>query len=137
MDSKKVMHFDYGTHFTAVCVDYTNDRLYACDTSGYIWQLEVDTATADNAVAIDWQIQSKEFSDPLYKYFPRYAKYDLDVTSGTAYGYILLNGTVKQTHTITGSRLTRFRHVTGCTGDRLALRLSGSGVVSIYGAEVE
>jgi hypothetical protein len=137
IDNKKVCHFDYGVEFSSACVDYTNEKLYACDSSGYIWELEVESATTDNAVAIAWQIQSKEFSDPLYKYFPRYAKYDLDVTSGTAFGYILLNEEIKQTHTITGKRQTRFRHITGCTGDRLSLRMAGSGVVSIYGAEVE
>lgn len=137
MDTKKVCHFDYGVEFTAACVDYTNDKLYACDSSGYIWELEAESATTDNGTAIDWQIQSKVFSDTLYKYFPRYAKYDVDVVSGTAYGYILLNEEVKQTHTITKSRNTKARHITGCTGDRLSLRLAGSGVVSIYGAEVE
>jgi hypothetical protein len=137
MDNKRVCHFDYGTEFTAACVDYTNDKLYACDSTGYIWELEAESATTDNAVAIDWQIQSKVFSDTLYKYFPRYAKYDVDVVSGTAYGYILLNETIKQTHEITGSRNTKKRLVTHCTGDRLSLRLAGSGTVSIYGAEVE
>lgn len=137
MDNKRVCHFDYGTEFTAACVDYTNDKLYACDSTGYIWELEAESSTTDNAVAIDWQIQSKVFSDTLYKYFPRYAKYDVDVVSGTAYGYILLNETIKQTHEITGSRNTKKRLVTHCTGDRLSLRLAGSGTVSIYGAEVE
>jgi len=137
MDNKKITHYDYGVEFSAACVDYTNDKLYACDSTGYIWELEAESATTDNAVAIDWQIQSKVFSDTLYKYFPRYAKYDVDVVSGTAYGYILLNETVKQTHTITGSRLTKKRLVTHCTGDRLSLRLAGSGISSIYGAEVE
>lgn len=137
MDTKKICHHDYGVEFTAACVDYTNDKLYACDSSGYIWELEAESATTDNGTAIDWQIQSKVFSDTLYKYFPRYAKYDVDVVSGSAYGYILLNEAVKQTHTITGSRNTKARHITGCTGDRLSLRLAGSGVVSIYGAEVE
>lgn len=137
MDSKKVTHYNYGVEFTAACVDATNNRLYACDSSGYIWQLENISATDDNGTAIDWQIQSKQFADPLYKYFPRWAKYDVDVVNGNANAYILLNETVKQTHGITGSRNTRKRLITHCTGDRLSVRLSGSGVVSFYGAEVE
>jgi hypothetical protein len=134
----RTVHYDYGTQFTAGCVDYTNDRLYVCDSSGYVWQLENESATTDNGTAISWQIQSKTFADTLYKYFPRYAKYDVTVgTGGTAKGDILLNEESKQTHTLTGSRLTRKRLVTGCTGDRLSVRLTGTGTITIYGLEVE
>ena len=130
-------HYDYGIEFTVACIDYTNDKLYIGASTGYVYQIEKEDATDDNGTAIAWQIQSKVFSDPLYKYFPRYAKYDLDVTSGTAYGYILLNEAVEQTHTISGSRSTKKRLVTHCTGDRLSIRLSGSGVSTFYSAEVE
>lgn len=138
MQAQRTIHYEFGTQFTTGCIDHTNDRLYVCDSSGYIWQLENESATTDNSTAISWQVQSKAFADPLYKYFPRYAKYDVTVGSGgTAQGDILLNETSKQAHTLTGTRNTRKRLITGCTGDRLSVRISGTGTVTIYGAEVE
>lgn len=134
--SKRIVHHSYSSLMKTAAFDLTNNRLLTGDTDGYIWEIEKSDLTDDDGTAIAWQLQSKNYNQ-YYKYFPRYAKYDVSVISGTAYGYVLLNDTVKQTHTITGDRNTRKRLVTGCTGDRLAVRLSGSGRVQIYGAEIE
>lgn len=134
--SKRIVHHSYAAAMKTAAYDYTNKRILTGDTSGYIWEIEKVELTDDNGTAIAWEIQSKNFNQ-YYKYFPRYAKYDVKVNGGSATGYILLNDTVKQSHTITGDRISRKRLVTGCTGERLAVRLSGSGSVQIYGAEVE
>lgn len=136
-EAQKISHHSYASTWRAVGIDHTNKRLLAADTSGYVWKWEDVDSTDDGGTAIAWQIQSADFNQ-LRKYFPRYARYDVKVGTGaTAAGYILLDETSKQTHTIIGDRLTRKRLVDGCTGDRLAVRLSGSGSVDIFGVEIE
>ena len=134
--TNRIVHCDYAFDFRTVAVDATNNRLLAGDSSGYIWQWENINLTDDEGTAIDWQIQSKDFNQ-LNKYFPRYARYDVTVNGGSAIGYILMDDNIKQTHTLIGNRQTRKRLVAGCTGDRIAVRMAGSGGVLIYGAEIE
>lgn len=133
----KLSHYDYSKKFYFVTVDRTNERIIAVDNSGFVWVLEDGGMTSDGGTAISWEVESKSFSDGVYKYFPRYAKYDVDITNGTATGYVLLNDASVQTHALTGSRQTRKRHVAGVTGDRLGVRVSGSGVAKIRQVEVE
>jgi len=135
--TNKTVHYDYSQTFRCVTVDRANNRLLAVDNSGYIWQIEDTDRSDDYGTAISWQIQSKSFSDRLYKYFPRSAKYDVElVNGGTCNGYILLSDEIKQTHSITSSRNTRKRLITGCTGDSLSIRLSGTGGIKIREVEV-
>lgn len=137
LHSQKLVHHVYAATFRAVGIDHTNSRLLAGDAVGYVWKWEDIDSADDGGTAIAWQLQSADFNQ-LRKYFPRYARYDVAVGTGaTAAGYILLDTVSQQTHAITGNRLTRKRLVTGCTGDRLAVRLSGTGTVDIYGAEIE
>lgn len=131
LNNAKASYYDYGQTFPCIAIDRTNDRIIAADNAGQIWQLE--TGTNDNGTTISWELESKAFSDSLYKYFPRYAKYDVD---GTATGSILLDDEVKQTHAIT-SRNTKKRHIAGVTGNRLGVRLSGSGSITIRQVEIE
>jgi hypothetical protein len=71
-------------------------------------------------------------------HFPRYAKYDVDASEATeCTGEIIVNDVVVQSHTISGARNVRYRHIDTCNGQRCALRISGSGPVSIYAAELE
>jgi len=134
----KTVLYSYGQTFPVVGIDYYNDRLLAVDTSGYVWEIEDPDSIDDDGTAISWSIQSKDYSDQLRKYFPRWARYDLTLgTDATATGTILLNGESKQTHDLTVSRKTKKRLITGCTGDRVAIRMGGTGPVDIFAAEVE
>jgi hypothetical protein len=134
--TNRSVHHTYPVAFKLAAIDNANARMLAVDVNGYVWTWDVLTLTDDDGAAIDWQIQSKDFSQ-YYKYFPRYAKYDVQVIDGTAQGEIIMDDMSKQTHLLTGDRLTRKRLVDTCTGDRLAVRLSGQGRVNIYGTEIE
>jgi hypothetical protein len=133
LETNRTEHYDYGQTFRTITADRTNNRILAVDDSGYVWVLEDTSVTTDDGTAIAWQIQSKEYSDQLYKYFPRYAKYDVD---GTATGTVLLDGSSHQTHSIT-SRNTKKRLITAGTGDRIAVKVNGSGTVTVREVEVE
>lgn len=136
--NQKTVHYNYNdTSFRAVAIDFTNGKLIAGDTTGYIWELESLTNTDDNGTVIAWDIESKSFADQLYKYFPRYAKYDVELTGeAAATGKVLLDDVIKQSHTIS-SRNIRSRLITGCAGSRLGVRITGTGQAKIYMAEVE
>ena len=132
---KKVVHYQYPVAFRTIAVDHYNQRLLAADTSGYIWHIEDRDLTTDEGAAIAWKLQSKDFS-LFKKMFPRMARYDVEIgTSAT--GYILLNGVSKQTHALTVDRQNKRRLITGCTGDRLAIRLEGTGEVRIHKVEID
>jgi hypothetical protein len=138
LETDRTVHYDYGETFKSINIDRTNNRIIALDNSGYIWEIQDSDSTDDDGTAISWQIESKAYSDQLYKYFPRYAKYDVDVGSGaTATGTVLLNDTSHQTHSITGSRKTKKRLITSGTGDRIGVRINGTGTVTFREAEVE
>jgi hypothetical protein len=95
------------------------------------------TKTHDDGTAISYDLQSKEFVQ-FPKYFPRFARWDVNLNNGaTATGEVLLEGVVKQSHPITTDRQTRKRHVASCTGQRLSVRVHGTGPVDIYAVEVE
>lgn len=134
LGTKRVEHFDYGQEFSAVCIDETNGRILAADDAGYLWILE--DGTTDNAVAISWDWQSAEVSDQVRIYMPRSAKYDVEV-GGAATAQVILDGSSIQSHTLTGSRVTTKRLITGDNGKRLQSRIYGTGAVSIYGLELE
>lgn len=131
----QVIHHQYPVAFRTLAIDHHNKRLLAGDIAGYVWEIDKLGATDDAGSTISWAIQGGEYSQ-LRKYFPRYARYDVNV-EGTATGEILLDDVTKQTHTLTGNRLTKKRLVDGCTGDRLSMRITGTGQVNIYGVEIE
>jgi hypothetical protein len=133
----KTQHYDYGVDFATATIDIVNDRILAADTSGYIWELEDADLVSDAGTAISWDYQSGEVSDQLRQYFPRSAKYDVEVASGTAVAHVMLDGVSKQQHTLSGSRNSTKRLVDTCTGKRLQCRITGTGAVSIWGAELE
>ena len=138
MATKRPVHYEYGKALSAVCVDETNDRILAGDSDGYVWILEDASIATDGGTAITYDWESMEASDQVRRYFPRYAKYDVEVGSAaTCAGQVILDDAVKQSHTLTGSRNTKKRHVTHCNGNRLRSRVTGTGTVSLYAAEVE
>ena len=121
-----------------MCIDNTNQHLLAGCIDGFIRIIEEISITDDDGSPVNWDIESAAFS-AFHKYFPRYARYDIDLLDGNALatGFIKLNGNAVQTHPLTESRQIRKRLVSCSTGDRLSLEMSGSGLVDVYAAEVE
>lgn len=141
-DSGRSTYYEYNdgsvVQFRALCTDDTNDRLIAADSDGYIRVLEDITATDDSGQDISWEAQTKDFILQTRAHFPRFVKYDVDASAATSCtGSVLLEDAVHQTHTITGDRNTRYRHVATGNGNRMAHRISGVGPVSIYAIESE
>ena len=131
-------HISYAFQIGAATVDSVNNRILGLDSLGYIRELDDADATTDDGTAIAWQVETKAYTDQLYKYFPRKAKYDINLGTGaTATSSILLDDTVIQTHALTTSRSTKSRLVNGKNGDRLGVRIAGTGAVTIRMAEVE
>jgi len=138
LTSQRTWYYSYPWEIVSVAVDHANNRLLAGTTTGKIYQLEDTTKTLDDTTAISWEIESKDFSLQTRAHFPRYAKYDIDASSATsATGKIVLDGTVHQSHALTGNRNTRRRLVDTGNGERESLRVTGSGPISIYAIEAE
>lgn len=133
--NKKVVYYNYPFEIVSVEIDHTNNYLLAGCSDGFIRILE--TGTDDDGTAIDWEIQSKDYTLATRAHFPRWAKYDVDITSGTVTGKIILDDAVLQTHNITLSRNTKRRLITSNNGQRCAFRISGTGVATFYSAEME
>ena len=118
--------------------DDTNKRILAGDSGGYIRVLENRSVTTDSGTAITFDVESKDFNLQTRAHFPRQIKYDIDASSAvTCAGSVILDDVTLQSHTITGSRDTRYRLVTVGNGKRLSLRVNGTGVVKIYAIEGE
>ncbi len=118
--------------------DETNDRTLIGDNTGYVREIEKISQTRDETTEISWETQSKDFTLATRKHVPRWNKYDVDATNATACtGSLILDGSVHQSHTITGNRDVRRRLVDVNNGSRAAIRISGSGPATVYGAESE
>jgi len=142
LDSNKLQYFIYNdgsdVEIRTATVDETNKRLLVGDNTGFVRVVESTGNTDDSGTAISYEIQSKDFTLQTRKHFPRFVKYDIEVPSGsTCTGELILDGTVHQSHTITGDRITKRRLVGTGNGDRAANRISGTGPVTIYAAESE
>ncbi|HAX95800.1 MAG TPA: hypothetical protein DCY35_04660 [Prolixibacteraceae bacterium] len=139
LENMRASYYTYGREIRCLAVDATNDRLLACDNSGYIWKLEDESATDDGGSDIEWEIESKEFTLQTRAHFPRWAKYDVDASADncTANGYIYLDGTLHQTHALTTNRNTKARLIATGNGRRMSHLLSGSGTFKIYMVESE
>jgi len=138
LTNKKAVYYDWGQEIPAMCVDHTNERLLGVDSAGYVRYLENPNVTTDDGTAIDWDIQSKDFTLSTRAHFPRWNKYDVDASAATsAQGALMLDDAALHTHILTGTRSTRRRLVETGNGQRCAIRLYGSGLVSIYAVESE
>lgn len=135
--TKRAVHYDYGRAVRCWGIDHTNDRVLAADGDGYVWALE--SGTTDNGTAVSWQIETKDFTNRPGKVMPRSVKYDVETTSGTSTASVLLDGTAVQTHALStaNSRSTRKRLVAGGNGDRMSVRIAGSGVAAVREIFVE
>lgn len=118
--------------------DEANNRTLIGDNTGYIREIEKISQTRDDTTEISWEAQSKDFTLATRKHFPRWNKYDVDATNATSCtGSLILDGSVHQSHTITGNRDVRRRLVDVNNGSRAAIRFSGTGPATIYGGESE
>ena len=134
LQTDRVAYYEYGLELSSVTNDVTNSRILAGGGDGFIRVLEDTTSTDDAGTAISWETQSKDYTMQTRRHFPRWVKYDVD---GTATGSLLLDDTVHQTHSITGSRNTKRRLVKTGNGNRASLRIAGSGTATLYSAEFE
>ena len=138
MLTDKATYFEYPTSFITAAVDYQRDILMAVDDEGYVWHLEDPDNDTDYGTVISWDIESKQYTDQVRRYFPREARYDIELSFGaSATAVILLDDEVKQTHSINTSRQTRKRLITECNGNRLAVRVSGTGGIRIREVEIQ
>lgn len=138
LETGRLAYYTYGVEIRCIATDHTNKRLLVGDSSGYVRVIESPSYTDDDGTDIAWEVESKAFELQTRKHFPRWVKYDVDASDAvTCNGYLLLDGAVHHTHAITGDRNTRRRLVEIGNGNTSAIRLSGTGPVSIYAAELE
>jgi len=138
LDNGRLAYYAYGAEIRAIQFDSTNNRLIVGDNAGIVKIIESPLYTDDSGTAISFEIQSKDFWLQTRKHFPRHVKYDIDASDAVScIGKLLLDGEVHQSHTITGDRDTKRRLVAIGNGNTAAIRISGSGPVSIYSVEFE
>lgn len=138
LTNKKIVYYDFGIEIPHITVDITNQRLICIDANGYSWELEKASVTTDDGTAISWEIESQNFTLQTRAHFPRWIKYDVNAQNANSVtGAIVLDGTVLQSHTVTGNRSTKRRLVTTGNGERCSMRLTGTGPVSVYAMESE
>lgn len=138
LDTGRTAYYAYPWEMRTVAVDFTSSRLLAGCTDGYVREIEAAAARDDDGAAIAWEVQSKNYELQTRAHFPRSVKYDVDASrADSAYGYLILDEAVHQTHALTENRQTRKRLVTTGNGNRAAIRLAGEGAVAIYMVEAE
>jgi len=142
LETNRIVYYTYNDgseiEIREIIVDEENSRLLIGDNTGFIRVIENKDYADDSGTAIDWEVQSKDFELQTRKHFPRWLKYDIDVPAGsTCIGKLILDDDVHHSHTVTGSRNTRRRLVDTGNGNRSAIRVSGTGPVTIYAVEGE
>lgn len=142
LDTNRTSHFVYddGTpvQIKTIQTDETNKRLLIGDSVGYVRIIDSPLYTSDDGEPIAFDVISKDYLLQTRAHFPRWVKYDIDASEAEEVtGELLLDGESQQEHVITGSRNTRRRLVETGNGERAAIRISGSGPVTIYLTEFE
>lgn len=142
LETGRLVYYIYNdgsdVEIVSIATDHTNSRLLIGDANGYVRVIESAAHTADDDEQIAFEVQSKDFMLSTRKHFPRWTKYDVDASNAeSCVGSFILEGAVHQQHTITGSRNTRRRLIGTGNGNRAAIRISGTGPVTIYAAESE
>jgi hypothetical protein len=137
-DSGRSYYHKYDLELNSPAIDYTNDRFICGDTGKYIRTIEDPTATLDIASSIAWEIQSEDYTEQTSRDFPKWMKYDVDVTNATSVtGSLIVDDVVHKAHTLTESRKPKRRLVDVTNGLRFAVRMNGTGLVKIYAATIE
>jgi hypothetical protein len=138
LENGNVSYYSWPHEIHHLAVDYTNDRLFGVDSRNYVWIIDNPDYTDDDGDAISWEVETKEYTLPTRKHFPRWVKYDVDASgASTVTGSLLLDGVSKQTHTLSSDRDTRRRLVETCNGNRCSLKITGTGAIEIYMMESE
>lgn len=142
LETNQIQYYIYNdgsnVEIRTIAVDNTNNRLLVGDNTGFVRVIEDQSTTTDSSTAISFDLKSKDFTLQTRRTHPRWAKYDVDVPSGSsATGEIFLDDVSHKSHTITGSRITKRRLIDTENGNRTAIRISGSGPATIYVAELE
>jgi len=138
VQTDRAAYYAYGFEISAIAFDKYNSRLLTGDQDGYIQVIEGPSYTDDAGTAIAWEVQSKDYTLPTRRHFPRWVKYDVDASSATSVtGALILDGSIHHSHTVTGDRVTRRRIVDEGNGRRAAVRVSGTGPATIYTVEFE
>ncbi len=142
LDTMRTVHYAYNDgspiQVRAIQTDHVNNRLLIGDSTGFIRVIEDKSATDDSGTAIAYEFQGKDFTLQTRRHFPRWVKYDVDASGADeCNGRLLLDAAIHHTHAITGNRNTRRRLVGEGNGNKAAVRIDGSGPVSIYSYEFE
>jgi hypothetical protein len=142
LDSGRLSYYAYddgaAVAIRSLATDNANSRLLIGDDTGYVRVIEQPDYTDDSGEPIEFELQSKDFTLQTRRHFPRWVKYDIDASGAdSASGILLLDGEVHHTHTLTENRNTRRRLVSNGNGNKAAIRITGTGPVSIYAVESE
>lgn len=142
LETGRVNYFTYDDgseiEIRSIAADLENKRLVIGDENGYVRVIENPIYTEDSGEPIAWELQSKDYTLQTRRHFPRWLKYDIDASNAdSCTGAYILGGAVHQSHTITGDRDTRRRLIGEGNGNRAAIRISGTGPVTVYAAEAE
>ena len=135
-DQKKWTYYKFDQQLTAPAFDDRNKRFLTGTIGKNIRQIEDVTAFDDAGTAIAWELQSKEFTLQTRRHFPRWVKYDIDLSTNVT-GNLQLDGATHQSHTLTTDRKTKRRLVKTGNGRRMAINLSGTGQAKVFAVEAE
>jgi len=135
-DQQKWTYYKYDQQLTAPAYDDTNKEFLVGTIGKTVRQLEDVTSTTDAGTAIAWELQSKEFTLQTRRHFPRWVKYDVDLSTDVT-GNLNLDGTTHQSHTLSTDRKTKRRLVKTGNGRRMSINLTGSGSATVFAVEAE
>ncbi len=138
VETQRSAYYTYGVPISSISEDELNQRLLIVDRNGFVRHIEDRTLSTDSGSAIEWDAKSKDFTLQTRAHFPRWLKYDVDASSAnTCTGELYLDDALHQSHTVTTNRSTKRRLIGPGNGNRAAIRLTGTGPISIYAVEGE
>lgn len=122
-------------------VEEGTDTLTAGLDDAQVWVLEDPEATGDGGAAILFTVERDgQVSAPLVRKLFHAAKVDLDCQGQSVTVRLSVDGTLKRTHTVTGTRAKRrlpFPEASMGYSWRVAVTFSGTARVALYGLGVD